>query len=142
MQSIRRFLQLARPDRSLLARATIMSVAFRLALWFLPFDRIRRSVVRPSSPDRPAATDTVAERVRWAVEAAARRVPGSTCLTSALVACSLLDRAGSAASLRVGVLRDGERLRAHAWVVSGTTTVVGGEEAERYTPLAVFDGIP
>ncbi|HEX6042085.1 lasso peptide biosynthesis B2 protein, partial [Longimicrobium sp.] len=74
----------------------------------------------------PAHSDThVDVRVRLAVDAVARWVPGSTCGTRALAMIALLAREGYASDLRLGIRRrtDG-RLAAHAWVTDAAGRVI------------------
>ena len=74
------------------------------------------------------------EDIGTAVTAAGRHVPGSTCLTEALVGEILLSRRGFPSRLRLGVAREAGELRAHAWVESEGRIVVGGHGGA-YTPL-------
>ena len=76
------------------------------------------------------------DRLRWAVEATSRRVPGATCLTQALALQILLGRRGQASELRLGVSRgDAPGLQAHAWLESEGQVVIGAAERDRYTAL-------
>jgi hypothetical protein len=84
------------------------------------------------------AVDEVAW-VSWAVETvAARPWMKAACLPRALAACAMLRRRGIPNRLRLGVARQGESLTAHAWVEVGKEKVIGGTEADRFTPIADF----
>ena len=126
MQALRKFARASAVERRVLLQALLAVPAVRLALWLLPF-RVVHRLVR----DRPVSgrTTASAERIVWAVTAAAARVPRATCLTQALAASLLLPRYGHDAILRVGVAKDEDgRLRAHAWLESGGATILGEPE--------------
>lgn len=77
-----------------------------------------------------------AERISWAISAAARRVPRASCLTQALAGTLLLAVHGHAATLRVGVAKDPDgRLQAHAWVESEGRTILGDPRTDAYVAL-------
>jgi hypothetical protein len=132
MTGISAFLALPGGDRRLLLQALVTLVAVRLALRLVPVDRLRR----PVGPTRRGARP--AERIAWAVRAAARRLPGTTCLASALAAQRLLSRAGHVCQVTIGVARNDRGFSAHAWVVCEGVTLVGGEESVGYTPLVAW----
>lgn len=76
----------------------------------------------------------VARRVAYV----AGRLPWhSTCLVRAVAGMLLLRRRGIAGGIiRFGVKREGGALAAHAWLLLGEETLLGGEEAGAYVPLA------
>ena len=83
-------------------------------------------------------TTIAIDSVAWAVKAAGRRVPGTTCLAEALVAHSMLLHRGHAPTLRLGV-RQSKRppLDAHAWVECDGIVVVGTSDTlSEYALLA------
>ena len=132
MTPLSAFLALPGGDRSLLLSALVTLAGVRLALRVVPVDRLRRPVGRARLHARPA------ERIAWAVQAASRRLPGTTCLASALAAQRLLARNGHDCQLTIGVARDGRGFAAHAWVVCDGVTLVGGEQSVDYTPLLAW----
>lgn len=132
MTPLSAFLALPGGDRGLLLRALMTLAGVRLALRVVPVDRLRRPVGRARPHARPA------ERIAWAVRAASRRLPGTTCLASALAAQRLLARDGRDCQLTIGVARNERGLAAHAWVVCDGVTLVGGEESIAYTPLVAW----
>lgn len=135
--SLRRRLSLSPAEWWLLLRAFGLTLLVRGALWVVPFRLLRRVLLRPRPAPTPGADSR--ERIVWAVLASARRVPDATCLTQALVAETLLRRAGHDAALHLGVARpaQGPGLEAHAWVESGGRIVVGDGDLERFTRLPV-----
>lgn len=122
------FCRRSRAQRSLLLQAVLLLIGVRAALSVLPFLRVRRLLDRDI--DSPATAAAVPrESVIETVHAAARHVPRTGCLTQALVLRFLLARHGYAAHIRIGVARgDDGKLRAHAWVESGTTTTECGTQ--------------
>ena len=103
-------------------------LALHAALRVLPFTTLRRRLdrwaARASASSRAQANDIA--RVRWAVEAMGRRIPGTTCLCEALTGYGMLRRRGHDAVIRIGV-RHGAvmALDAHAWVECDGTVVIG-----------------
>jgi hypothetical protein len=122
----------------LFGRAFIMVGVVRIGLWVLPFNLLRRLVLRLVQGS--ARRETVAS-IAWAVRAASRRTPCATCLTQALAAHILLANAGHHSRVEIGVAKD-ERgcFEAHAWTVCEGAVVVGGIELNRYAPLMTWAG--
>ena len=123
-------------ERILLGRALCAVISCRVALFVLPTSPIQRLATRPGSLS-PSLAQFSPDRLAWAVQAAARRVPGATCLTQALALHRLLAKAGHRAEIHIGVAK-GERgsLDSHAWVVCHGSVLVGdGGDLERYEPI-------
>jgi len=100
-------------------------VFVRLGLTFSSYSRVRGLVTRLDASNVASVGDL--RRVAWGVAAAARFVPGASCLTQALAGQYLLARNGSMSNIRIGIERDtGKQLKAHAWLVSGNHIVLGG----------------
>ena len=133
MRRVKRFLHLSRRERTLLLQAAFSILAVRLALRFLSFERLQ--VLAPRWAGR-ATTPFMSDRIVWAVEAAARHIPASSCLSKALAGQALLSRHGHASQLMIGVAKDEAlRLEAHAWITCQDRVLIGGPETDRYTPL-------
>jgi len=136
MNRLRRYLALPAEERRIFATALALVWAIRLGLWLLPFPKLQRilaAISRPHSTSRRALTP---EQIAWAVQAAGRYVPGSTCLVEALAGLVLCERAGHAARVGIGVARDEPpRLAAHAWLESHGRVLVGQFGSEGYTRL-------
>lgn len=115
-------------------RAVAWLAAVRLMLSALSFQRVRDWTARPSGTRRPPAHS--AEKVRWAVLAASRWLPGTRCLPRALVLQSLLCQAGLPCELRIGVAKDESGFRAHAWVECDGAPPLLGEDLSRYSPFS------
>lgn len=108
-----------------LARCLATVAGVRLALTLSSYNRVRGLVTRLGARDDAGITDL--RRVAWGVAAAARYVPGASCLTQAIAGQYLLARQGSASRISVGIERGtGAELKAHAWLMSGSHIVLGG----------------
>lgn len=55
-------------------------------------------------------------RTRWINTAASHPLPWAKCLQRSVALCLWLERLGFCGELKIGVRKDGEILRAHAWV--------------------------
>jgi len=85
------------------------------------------------------------ENVVWAVRTAAARLPGSTCLSSALTARLMLKRRGHDARVRFGVAPPadaGGTPQFHAWVECNGRAVVGDESLDSYRALESCSATP
>ncbi len=133
MKSLAAFLALKGSDRWLLMEASLMLACVRGALHVVSIDRLRKWTghVRPGR--HPA------DRIIWAVRAAARRVPGTTCLSSALSLQRMLSSNGHRSQIHIGVAREASVFIAHAWLVHDGNVVIGEEEHERYTRLTAWE---
>ena len=119
-------------ERRLALRAILMTAGFRLALWTLPFRVIRNwSGSLAPRPNAAISPRTIA----WAIRLASRYVPRATCLTQALAAQRLLNRAGFENRLQIGVARK-EEFESHAWIECDGCILIGGaRQSSRYTPI-------
>ena len=133
MRNLSRVLSLSGPEMLFLAHCLAVVVVVRLGLTMLSYNRVRRVVTRLDASEPAGIGDL--RRVAWGVAAAARLVPGASCLTQALSGQYLLARQGNASKIRIGIERDtGAELKAHAWLVSGDHIVLGGSLG-RFTHL-------
>ncbi|MBS0547251.1 MAG: lasso peptide biosynthesis B2 protein [Proteobacteria bacterium] len=129
---MRRFLALSGERRHLLVEAAFTLLCVRLALHLVPVERLRAWAGRLGAGLEPLPP------VVWAVQAAARRVPGGSCLVSALALQRLLSRRGHVTELHVGVAKQGERFSAHAWLVGEGKILIGETDGETYSPLLAW----
>ncbi len=118
----------------MLVEAAFCLVGARIAVQFVPFDRIGRHLgpLRPPLRSEGPATPTdvqVANDVRWAVNAVAGRSPlEMVCLPRALAAWRMLQRRGVASRLHFGApLQPGKggSVQTHAWLSSSGVEVTG-----------------
>ena len=128
-----RMVRLSRAEFALLSRALRLLASIRIALWLLPYSRVRHAFTSRQVLTYSAMSS---ERIVRFVDTASRCVPGATCLVRALAAEKLLRRYGHDACLRIGVSKGpSQALLAHAWVESGGRVMIGGEEAAGLTRL-------
>ena len=133
-----RWRSLRSSDRRLLVEAFGSLLVARGALALLPVRSIFRWLERPAQPSSGAAAGTaVAERVRWAILAAARYGPLQfVCFPQALAAHAMLRRRGIRSVMHYGVRRSiDRRLRAHTWLEVDHRMLLGGESAILFAPI-------
>ena len=133
MNRLSAFLALPGSDRLLLVKAAATLVAVRCALHLVSIERLRSWAGHLREANRPV------DRIIRSVRTAARRVPGATCLSSALTLQRLLSSAGHPSQVHIGVARDASGFMAHAWLVHDGVVVIGEEEHERYAHLTAWD---
>jgi hypothetical protein len=149
-----------RPTELLLAaEAMLLLASFRVCLVVVPVRRIIRMITRGPAVDgnngevgmgaseaqeknaaeRAAEEQSVeiARRVRWAVEAVARRSPiAFVCFPQTLAGYTMLRRRGVQSTMIYGVARSaGGELIAHTWLMVGERCVLGGEGAGEFTAV-------
>lgn len=142
MKRLGKFLRLTRSERRLLLSAALLLGAIRLGLWLLPFQTLRRFLVRSTGKTQLQAARVSVGRVVWAVEVVNSYMPGVKCLARALATQALLRQYNHQAHIRIGVARSQKgQLQAHAWVESQGRIVSGGlRDLWRYTPLPLLEG--
>lgn len=121
-----------------LAWVLVFAVAFRRTVAWLGRAGVPGTAVVTVAPDQILRARHVCHRVaRFAP-----RVPWRTsCLVQAVAGCLLLRRRGIAATIRLGVKKDGGVLSAHAWLMVGGQVVLGGQAAEGFKALADIGGV-
>ncbi|MEP9378545.1 lasso peptide biosynthesis B2 protein [Aquabacter sp. CN5-332] len=127
---------------------TLLALALGWLLVFvLPF-RVLAKLLGHAGPSENSqgqgASSThlgIARGLGWRIERLAPRFPGrATCLVRAVAGWLLLRRRGISSVVRFGVRRHEGVLEAHAWIRVGETTVLGGEEAQTFAPIADLGG--
>lgn len=134
-----------RRDLGLFAEAVVWLSLAIVAIRLLPFCRLAERLaprVRRQRGDEQG-TEACLRRVRWAINAAARRLPWrSVCFDQGIAAQRMLCRRGLRAELRYGVGKSApgnpDALTAHVWVTVGNVTVVGGRTAASFAEIASF----
>ena len=135
------FVALPPAERRLIVAAAVLLAGIRVGLWVVPFRSVHGAVRalgnRSGSRD---GSGLPVERIVWAVGAADRLVPRTTCLVRALAAQALLARRGYASQLRLGVAGGaGRAFEAHAWLERDGRVLIGGPVEGRYVPLPELD---
>ena len=117
--------------------ATALGLA-SFAVAVLPFRRAIALGAVPLFQTRQA--DSINE-LRWAVEAAAARLPWRTmCIEQGIALQRLLRRRGIDGRLRYGArpVADQKGVQAHVWITVGDEIVLGEEQAVGFAEVAVF----
>jgi hypothetical protein len=127
-------------QRGLFVEAAVALAVARFALIVLPFARAA-SFVRFPEDEAPGDIQRQARiaAVRRAVLAAARRVPWrAMCIEQGFAAQWMLRRRAIPAVLHYGVRMQEGDLKAHVWVRSGDSDIVGCENSLDFTEVAQF----
>lgn len=122
-------------------RARLLSTSFAVVSVALLAVLTRRSkqverriaTVRKSTQSSPSTNALVHDlrEVSWSVTAAARYLPGATCLTQALAGDWLLARRGRTGEIRLSLPTESSNgFRPHAWLFCDDYIVLGGTPAE------------
>ena len=132
-----KFRQLPRADKWLFLRAVFWLSVARIRLAVTPFRRLVERLAEQNGAHVAEADPEYAERVGYAVRAAAVAVPWrSDCFPQAIAAQSLLGTQGYATTIHLGVENAGaDDIAGHAWLTCGGVVVTGGGELERYTEM-------
>jgi hypothetical protein len=140
--AFRRMMQLPPADIVLLIEAGCMLTFFRIALNFLPVQKLTAWMGSHDQAQLSISEEMAAQtlrRIEWSIEAVTRHVPLTfVCFPQCLAAYFMLRRRHIGSRLFYGVTRDAAQLKAHTWVKVGNRTVVGGELESRFTVLATF----
>lgn len=121
-----------------LAMLTLTAAGLRL----FGFRRVYRWMSRHGSrreaaPAAPTSAST--QLVAGGVRRASRPLPYATCLPRSLSLWWLLRRRGIEGDLRLGVRKEGEEIKAHAWVeVGGVALNDGSDVRHRYPAFEVL----
>jgi len=139
VRRIAAFLALARADRLLALEAVSTLAAVRIALHWVANERLRAwaSRVTPGA-SRPEKS---VERIAWAVGAASRLLPRTSCLASAFTLQRVLSKEGHGSDLHIGVAKQGEKFSAHAWLACEGRILVGEVEHGRFTQLVAWKAV-
>lgn len=128
---MRRFLQTC---ETLLALTAAWMLVF-----VLPFRLLVRLLARGASRAGMPSDLVVGRGLARRVMRLAPRMPfRTTCLVRAVAGWVMLRWRGVPAVVRFGVRCPAGVLQAHAWLLVGDVAVLGGEEAEGYTPIGDF----
>ena len=131
-------------ERRLLAEAVVALGVASFAIALLPFRKVASAPRRPEGA-LPSQREQLRhiDAVRWAVLAAARRVPWrAKCIEQGFAAQWMLRRRAVPSVLHYGVSRRDGGLVAHVWVRSGATDVVGCDNLNDYAEIARFPSGP
>lgn len=125
-----------RPGRALFAEAGLALTTARIAVRFVAFRRLMRSVAPRLV--RPASLAEIAI-LRRAILAWPHRLPlRALCFEQGLAAHWLLSRRRISSTIHYGAAMVGGELKAHVWVMSGEIPVIGCDNAADFALLSCF----
>ncbi|WP_020693923.1 lasso peptide biosynthesis B2 protein [Reyranella massiliensis] len=136
MRSVATFLALSGSDRRLLLSALATIARVRIGLRLQSIERLKAWSQQAKAGEIPA------DRLSWAVQVAARRLPGTSCLASALALQRLLSQQGLVSELHIGVARQAGAFAAHAWLTHHGEILIGAEQHEDFTQLVAWPSNP
>jgi hypothetical protein len=129
-------------DLALAIEAGCMLIFFRIALSFLPVQKLTAWMSRTDAQQvavSPGMAAEILRRIEWSIDAVVRHAPLTfVCFPQCLAAYFMLRRRHIASKLFYGVTRDADHLKAHTWVKVGDRTVVGGDVESHFTVLTTF----
>lgn len=141
---VRSFLDQPSGRRKLLIEACLELIRARLILRALPFRWVIKLLVGTTTDVVIDPLERQRRRgdIRWAVECAARHLPGETsCFPRGIAAHAMCRRRRINATLYYGAASLPDRgLSAHVWVMDDTEGVVGHQIAGEYRILGRFPG--
>ena len=115
---------------------------YRAFILFVPFNKLRKrmgSHKQESSAKVDKDTYRIARRISSRVLFISAKTPWeSKCLVQALTAQRLLKNKGISTTIYLGVKKEGNKMKAHAWLRCGQYYVTGGAIREQYTIVAKF----
>jgi len=141
MNLLTRFLRLSHAERALLLEAVVGLTAAGVLLRLFAFRRLAPRLGQHQA-ESPTVSDpasiAAADRIREAIDIAARRLPWKpVCLPQAVSAQWMLRRRGIASTLYLGINPSSD-YDAHAWVRAGRMIVTGGPRPEGFVVVSTF----
>ena len=129
-------------DKLDIIKAFIYMGYFRAFILFIPFNKLRKRMgkIKVESPDEVEQTDYIkAKRMASIINIVAPKTPWeSKCLVQALTAQRMLKSKGISTTIYLGVRKEGNEMKAHAWLRCGEYYVTGGAIRDQYTVVAKF----
>lgn len=123
-------------------QAFIYEGIYRAFILFMPFNKLRKHMGRHKEESVATVDKEVykeARHISWVVTLTASNTPWeSKCLVQALTAQKMLKNKGISTTIYLGVRKEGNEMKAHAWVRCGQYYVTGGAIREQYAVVAKF----
>lgn len=115
---------------------------YRAFILFVPFNKLRKSMGKHKQ-ESPAKIDNDTYRIARIIASRVMFVSAKTpweskCLVQALTAQKLLKNQGISTTIYLGVRKEGNEMKAHAWLRCGDYYVTGGAIRDQYTVVAKF----
>lgn len=138
MRLLQKFRSLSPGERGLLLQTAVVVAFSRVALYVVPFVRLKDYLARRAK-NHSIRPDVSVERLVWAVRTTAMYIPRASCLTQVLAGKYQLQRFGHSSRVHIGVASENGKFLAHAWLECEGETVLGGGIADRYAHLIAVD---
>lgn len=115
---------------------------YRAFILFVPFNKLRKRMGKhkeESSEKETRDVYKIASHISWVVTLISSKTPWeSKCLVQALTAQRMLKSKGISTTIYLGVRKEENEMKAHAWLRCGEYYVTGGAIREQYTVVAKF----
>lgn len=141
LTAIQKFLARSAKEQIFYFEAFFLLGLIKLILIIIPFRSIAPLLGRSMvvTPDVDVRNTTPVLQISWAVEAAGRHTPWeSKCLAQAICGKMMLRLLGYPTTLYLGLTKDNEELKAHAWLRCGSIIVTGKTGHNQYTVIGIF----
>ena len=123
-------------------QALIYTGMYRTFILFVPFNKLRKRMGKhkeESVANVEIEIYKIASHISWVVNLISSKTPWeSKCLVQALTAQKMLKKRGISTTIYLGVRKDGNKMKAHAWLRCGKYYVTGGAIREQYNVVAKF----
>ena len=125
-----RFMDLSLNDQLFIIRVVLLLILLRISLKLIPFHVLYFIIKFFLHKTAYSFTEHLkyTNRVIWAVETLGRYLLRTKCLAQALAVHILLNRKGIDNSIRIGFIKNKNRLSAHAWIKAGETILTGASQ--------------
>ena len=141
-KKIKTFFKIKNQDKLAFIKAFIYMGYFRAFILFVPFNKLRKRMGKIKLESPQEVDDECykkAVRIARIVGIVSYHTPWeSKCLVQALTAQKLLKNQGISTTIYLGVRKEGNEMKAHAWLRCGEYYVTGGAIREQYTVVARF----
>ena len=140
MKYLKTFLKMPWKQKLLIPQIFVLMEYYRFRVHKRPFAELAPKIGTLGYETPVESSPRNAWLVHELMESMMRRIEWKdSCLIRALTAKKLLNRMGERCTLYMGVQkRDGNAMKAHAWLRCGKLIVTGGESKAGFTVTAVF----
>ena len=143
IRKYKKFTKLSAKEKNLFIEAYYTLGVMRAAILRVSFKRLTRSLKHQAKKSEFVQLDE--EQIQMALsigkaigQAAAHTPWESACLAQSLTAQRMLKKRGIPGVFYLGVAKDEEKMKAHAWSQCGDRIITGGKGHEEFTVLSEF----
>ena len=142
VRKIKTFFSIDNKLRIEFIQAFIYEGMYRAFILFVPFNKLKKRMGKHKKESVETVDIEVykeARHISWIVAVTSSKTPWeSKCLVQALTAQKMLKKKGISTTIYLGVRKEGNEMKAHAWVRCGQYYVTGGAIREQYAVVAKF----